>query len=100
MAAEHILLGQIVDAWKMICPLVRLHSLQKFDRDRPVIPRDIPCCIHPLRQMVLEVELGDFFYDIVMRMIGVHNEAICFVCHVFWIKLTFLIIFITRSEPI
>ena len=100
MSTKHVFLCQVVNARKMICPLVRLHSLKQFDSDRAIVPRDIPSSVHPLRQMVLEVELCHLFDHIIVRVIGIHHESICLVCDVFGVQLALFVILITRSEPI
>ena len=100
MPTEHIFLGQIVNARKVICPLVRLHSLQKLDGDGAVVPRYVPGRVLPFGQVVLEVELGDLLDHIIVRVISVHHQSIRLISDIFRVELALLVLLVTRSEPI
>ena len=100
MPTEHVFLGEIVNARKVICPLVRLHSLQKLYSYRTVVPRYIPGCIHPFSQMILKIELGDLLDNIVVRMISVHHQSIRLVGDILRVQLTLLLLLVARREPI
>ena len=85
----------------MISTLVRLHSLQKLHRNWAIKPGDVPLTILSLRQMVLKVKFGCFLNDIVVRVLGVHDQALCFPRYILRIQLVPIFTFlITRSEPI
>ena len=84
MPAEHILLRQVIDAREVIGSLIRVHSLQKPDSDRPVVPGDVPLRVLSLCQVVLESEFGDFLDHVIMRVQCKHHHAVGTVGQFFW----------------
>ena len=100
MPAEHILLRQVIDAREVISSLIRVHSLQKPDRDGSIVPGDVPLRVLSLRQMVFESELGDLLDNIVVRMISVHHQSIRLVGDILRVQLTLFLLLVARREPI
>ena len=85
MAAKHVFLSQIVNAREVIGSLIGLHALEHFNGDGCVVPSYVPLAVLALGQMVFEVELGDFFDNIVVRVPRIHDQSIGPCCDVFWI---------------
>ena len=83
MPAEHVLFSQVVDAREVISPLVGLHPLEHLDCDGPIEPCDVPLRVLSLRQVVLEVELGDLLDHIVVRVVRIHSQPIGLVSDLF-----------------
>lgn len=98
MPAEHVLLRQIIDSRKVICSLIWLHALQEFHCDRSVEPGDVPWTVVTLRQMVLEVELGNLLDHVVVGVLCIHDHTLFFICNIICVELLF--VFIARREPV
>ena len=84
MPAEHILLRQVIDAREVISSLIRVHSLQKPDRDGSIVPGDVPLRVLSLCQMVFESELGDFLDHVIVSVQSKHYHAVGTVGQFFW----------------
>lgn len=77
MATQHVFLCQIVDARQMISALIWLHALQKLNSNRAVRPCDVPLTVLSFGQMIFKVKLCRFLDYIVVRVLGVHDHALC-----------------------
>ena len=99
MAAKHVFLGQVVDAWQMVGSLVGLHSLQKLHRYGAVEPGDIPLAVFTLCQVVLKVELGNFLDHIIVGMLCKHDHALLPPRYLLGIELILLVL-VTAREPV
>ena len=97
---KHVLLGQVIDARKVISTLVWLHVLEELHGDWAIEPCDIPLSILSFGQMILKVEFGNFFDYIVMSPQRVHHHTICLEGDLLRSQVILIVIFITRSEPI
>ena len=95
MPPKHVFLGQIVDAWQMISPLVRLHPLQKLHSDWAVEPAYVPLPILSLRQVVLEVELCHLLNHVIVRVLRVHGQTLCFPLDLVRVKLVLIVFLVT-----
>ena len=42
VSAEHVLSGEVVDAWIVVNSLIVVHVLEDLDADGPIEPRDVP----------------------------------------------------------
>jgi len=50
--------------------------------------------------MVLKVELGNLFDDVVVCVFGVHRQAICSPLYLVGIQLVFIVVLVAGCEPV
>lgn len=80
--------------------MVGLHALQELHVDWSVKPGNIPLTFESFGEMVLKIELCNFFDDIIMRLFSVHHHTIRSPCDIFSFQFIVLIVLVTRSEPV
>ena len=97
---KHVLLGQVVDARKVISALVRLHVLQELHCDWAVEPCNVPLSILSFGQVILKVEFSDFLDHVVMSVQRIHHHTISLESDLLRSQIILIVIFITGSEPI